>query len=248
VTVGLVTLCLASHVREQAEIHQIGIFFATIRTVDRQFVATTLAVLALAGAARCGGIDNLPTQPTAGSPVIVAFGDSLTAGPGLDPSDTYPVLLQRRLRQSGYNYGVVNAGVTGDTSTEAVRRLDQALVPDAKIMIVELGINDGLRGMPTSTLEQNLATVIQRVQARAIAVLLCGMEAPPLKGFAYSIEFHRVFTRLAERYKLTLVPFFLIGILGDPDLTLADRAHPNAEGHKLIADALWPYLEPMLAK
>jgi acyl-CoA thioesterase-1 len=216
--------------------------------VGRHFVAITLGIVALAGTAHCGGIGNLPTQPTAGSAVIVAFGDSLTAGPGVDPSDTYPVLLQRRLRQSGYNYRVVNAGVTGDTSTEAVRRLDEALVPDAKIMIVELGINDGLRGMPTSTLEQNLATIIQRAQARGIAVLLCGMEAPPLKGFAYSIEFHRVFTRLAERYKLTLVPFFLIGIVGDPDLTLADHAHPNAEGHRLIAEALWPYLEPMLAK
>jgi acyl-CoA thioesterase-1 len=202
----------------------------------------------MAGAARCGGIDKLPTQPAAGSAVIVAFGDSLTAGPGVDPSDTYPALLQQRLRHSGYNYRVVNAGVTGDTSTEAVRRLDQALVPDTKVMIVALGINDGLRGMPTTTLEQNLATIVQRAQSRGIAVLLCGMEAPPLKGFNYSIEFHRVFTRIADRYKLTLVPFFLIGIFGNPDFTLDDLAHPNAEGHKLIAEALWPYLEPMLAK
>jgi acyl-CoA thioesterase-1 len=216
--------------------------------VGRPLIAIAAGIVALAGAAKCGGIDNPPTQPTARWAVIVAFGDSLTAGPGVDPSDTYPVLLQRRLRQSGYNYRVVNAGVSGDTSTEAVGRLDQALVPDAKIMIVALGINDGLRGVPTNTLEQNLATIIQRAQVRGIAVLLCGMEAPPLKGFAYSIEFHRVFTRLAERYKLTLVPFFLIGIVGDPDLTLADRVHPNAEGHKLIADVLWPYLEPMLAK
>jgi acyl-CoA thioesterase-1 len=216
--------------------------------VGRQLVAIAVGVVALAGTAGCGGIDKLPTQPTAGSAVIVAFGDSLTAGPGVDPSATYPVLLQRRLRQSGYNYRVVNAGVSGDTSTEAVRRLDQALVPDTKIMILALGINDGLRGMPTNTLEQNLATIIERAQSRGIAVLLCGMEAPPLKGFNYSIEFHRVFTRLAERYKLTLVPFFLIGIVGDPDLTLGDLAHPNAEGHKVIAEALWPYLEPMLAR
>jgi len=213
-----------------------------------RLVALAAAVAVLAGAARCGGIGKLPTQPTAGSAVIVAFGDSLTAGPGLDPAETYPVLLQRRLRQSGYDYRVVNAGVSGDTSSEAVRRIDQALAPDTKIMILELGVNDGLRGMPTNTLEQNLATIIQRAQNRGIAVLLCGMEAPPLKGLSYSIEFHRVFTRLAERYKLTLVPFFLIGIVGNPDLTLGDLAHPNAEGHKLIADAIWPYLEPMLVK
>jgi acyl-CoA thioesterase-1 len=207
-----------------------------------------MGILALAGIAGCGGIDKLPTQPTAGSAVIVAFGDSLTSGPGVDPADTYPVLLQRRLRQSGYDYRVINAGVSGDTSSEAVRRLDQAFVPDTKIMIVALGVNDGLRGMPTNTLEQNLSTIIQRAQSRGIAVLLCGMEAPPLKGFSYSLEFHRVFTRLAERYKLTLVPFFLIGVVGDPDFTLGDLAHPNAAGHKVIADALWPYLEPMLAK
>jgi acyl-CoA thioesterase-1 len=216
--------------------------------VTRRLVAITLGAFAVVGVAGCGGINTLPTQPTAGSAVIVAFGDSLTSGPGLDPSDTYPVLLQRRLRQSGYDYRVINAGVNGDTSGEAVRRLDEAIVPDAKIMIVELGINDGLRGMPTSTLEQNLATIIQRAQSRGIAVLLCGMEAPPLKGFSYSLEFHRVFTRLAERYKLTLVPFFLVGVVGDPDLTLGDFAHPNAEGHKRIAETLWPYLEPMLTK
>jgi acyl-CoA thioesterase-1 len=216
--------------------------------VGRHLVALSVVAVALVGTARCGGVGKLPTQPTAGSAVIVAFGDSLTSGPGIDPSDTYPVLLQRRLRQSGYDYRVVNDGVSGDTSTEAVRRVDQAFTPDTKIMILALGINDGLRGMPTNTLEQNLGTIIQRAQSRGIAVLLCGMEAPPLKGFSYSLEFHRVFTRLAERYKVTLVPFFLIGIVGNPDLTLDDLAHPNAEGHKRIAEALWPYLEPMLAK
>jgi len=216
--------------------------------VGRHLVALSVVAVALVGTARCGGVGKLPTQPTAGAAVIVAFGDSLTSGPGIDPSDTYPVLLQRRLRQSGYDYRVVNDGVSGDTSTEAVRRVDQAFTPDTKVMILALGINDGLRGMPTNTLEQNLGTIIQRAQSRGIAVLLCGMEAPPLKGFSYSLEFHRVFTRLAERYKVTLVPFFLIGIVGNPDLTLDDLAHPNAEGHKRIAEALWPYLEPMLAK
>lgn len=180
--------------------------------------------------------------------MIVAFGDSLTAGPGLDPADTYPALLEQRLRHDGYKYRVINAGVSGDTSSEAVRRINQVFVPDMKIMILALGVNDGLRGMPTATLEQNLATIIERAQSRGIAVLLCGMEAPPLKGFAYSIEFHRVYTRLAEHYKVTLVPFFLLTIFGNPDLTLGDNAHPNAEGHKRIAEVLWPYLEPMLSK
>jgi acyl-CoA thioesterase-1 len=216
--------------------------------VGRHFLAAAAAVGALAGSARCGGIDSVPTQPTPETAVIVAFGDSLTAGPGVDPSDTYPALLERRLRQNGYSYRVVNEGVSGDTSSEAVRRINQVFLPNTKIMVLALGVNDGLRGMPTTTLEQNLATIIERAQSRDIAVLLCGMEAPPLKGFAYSIEFHRVYTRLAERYNVTLVPFFLLTIFGNPDLTIGDGAHPNAEGHKRIAEVLWPYLEPMLSK
>ena len=141
---------------------------------------------------------------------------------------------------------MVNAGVTGDTSGEALLRFDGALVPDTQIVILAIGGNDGLRGVPVATVERNIATMIERAQARGIAVLLCQMEAPPLGGLSYTIEFHRVFTRLAERYKVPLVPFFLLGIIGNDDLDLDDTLHPNAAGHKVIADTIWPHLRPML--
>jgi acyl-CoA thioesterase I len=122
------------------------------------------------------------------------------------------------------------------------------LVPDTRILIVAVGINDGLRGVPVATVERNLTTIIERARSRKITVLLCQMEAPPVNGFNYTLEFHRVFTRLAARYDLPLVPFFLYGVAGDPELNLSDGIHPNAKGHKLIAETVWTYLEPLLRK
>jgi len=205
-----------------------------------------VAVALLVTSAAIGCSDDAPTAPSPGTPVIVAFGDSLTSGPGLRPDQTYPALLQQRIANEGRDYRVVNAGVSGDTSSEALVRVDRALVPDTKIVIFAIGANDGLRGVPVATVERNIATMIERAQARGIAVLLCQMEAPPLGGLSYTIDFHRVFTRLAERYKVPLVPFFLLGIVGNDDLDLDDSLHPNAAGHKVIADTIWPHLRPML--
>ena len=190
--------------------------------------------------------DDSPTAPGGASPVIVAFGDSLTSGPGLRPDETYPALLQQRIAGEGRDYRVVNAGVTGDTSSDALVRFDAALVPGTEIVILAIGGNDGLRKVPVATVERNISTMIERAQARGIDVLLCQMEAPPLGGLSYTIEFHRIFTRLAERYNVPLVPFFLLGILGNDELDLNDTLHPNAAGHKVIADAIWPHLRPML--
>lgn len=187
-----------------------------------------------------------PTSPDQPTPAIVAFGDSLTSGPGLTPAQTYPALLQQRISREGYRYRVVNAGVTGDTTSEALPRFDSALVPESRIVILALGINDGFRGVPVATVERNLAAMIERARSRNIAVLLCAMEAPPVGGLNYSIEFHRLYTRLAERYGLPLVPFFLLRVAGNPDLNLDDRFHPNAAGHRVISETIWPYLHPML--
>lgn len=210
----------------------------------------TLAGLVIAAFACSDGSVASPGSPTAPGqtvvPVIVAFGDSLTSGPGLRPEQTYPALLGERLTREDYRYRVINAGVTGDTTTNALRRFDAALVPDTRILVLAIGINDGLRGVAIPTIERNIATMIERAQARGIAVLLCGMEAPPVSGFSYTIEFHRMFTRLSDRYKVPLVPFFLIGIVGNDELNLDDSLHPNAAGHRVIADAIWPYLRPML--
>jgi acyl-CoA thioesterase I len=205
-----------------------------------------IAVAVLASIAAVGCNDDSPTAPSSSSPVIVAFGDSLTSGPGLRPDETYPALLQKRITGEGRDYRVVNAGVTGDTSSEALLRFDAALVPGAEIIILAIGGNDGLRRVPVATVERNIASMIERAQTRGIHVLLCQMEAPPLGGLSYTIEFHRIFTRLSDRYKVPLVPFFLLGIVGNDDLDLDDTLHPNAAGHKVIADTIWPHLRPML--
>ena len=206
----------------------------------RWFVFPILAVLA----AGCNG--NGPTAPSESSPLIVALGDSLTSGPGLRPDETYPALLEKKIVDEGRDYRVVNAGVTGDTTSDALRRFDEALRPRTEIVILAIGGNDGLRKVPTATIERNISTMIERAQARGIDVLLCQMEAPPLGGLSYTLEFHRIFTRLADRYNVPLVPFFLLGILGNDALDLNDTLHPNAAGHKVIADAIWPHLRPML--
>jgi acyl-CoA thioesterase I len=192
------------------------------------------------------GCNDSPTAPGQDAAIIVAFGDSLTSGPGLRPEQTYPALLQQRIGSEGREYLVVNAGVSGDTSSEALARFDGALVPGTKILILAIGANDGLRGVPVASVERNIATMIERAQSRGIAVLLCQMEAPPLGGLSYTIEFHRVYTRLAERYKVPLVPFFLASLIGNGDFDLDDTFHPNAAGHRVIADTIWPHLRPML--
>lgn len=204
------------------------------------------AVALLSAAAAIGCNEDSPTSPSQGTPVIVAFGDSLTSGPGLRPEETFPALLQQRIAREGHDYRVVNAGVTGDTTSEGLARFDAALVPDTEILILAIGGNDGLRRVPVATVERNIATMIERAQARDIDVLLCQMEAPPLGGLTYTFEFHRLYARLADRYKVPLVPFFLIGIIGNEELDLDDTLHPNAAGHRVIADTIWPHLRPML--
>jgi acyl-CoA thioesterase-1 len=207
----------------------------------RRFI---VAGLVIGGALGCHGANPVSLGPTAS--IIVAFGDSLTSGPGLRPDQTYPALLQQRISSEGGDYRVINAGVSGDTSTDALLRFDDALVADTRIVIIAIGANDGLRGVPVATVEGNIAAMIERAQARGINVLLCQMEAPPIGGLSYTIEFHRVYTRLADRYKVPLVPFVLLGVIGNDDLDLDDTLHPNAAGHKVIADTIWPYLRRML--
>ena len=141
---------------------------------------------------------------------------------------------------------VVNAGASGAITADGVRRLDSVLTDDSRILVLELGANDGLRGIPTETVEQNLASMIERAQARGIRVLLCGMETPPLHGLPYTVSFHRVFPSLASRYDVTLVPFLLAGVALNSDLNGPDGIHPNAAGARTIAETVWPYLERLI--
>jgi acyl-CoA thioesterase-1 len=140
---------------------------------------------------------------------------------------------------------VLNAGAWGDTTADGLRRLDEALVDGTRVLIVALGANDGLDGVPLTEIEQNLDRIIQRAQARGVSVLLCGMETPPFRGLNYSLEFHQIFPRLAAARATALVPFMLAGVLLIPDMT-TDGVHPNRAGAQRIAATIWPYLEPMV--
>ena len=189
-----------------------------------------------------------PIDPVsnAATPVVVVLGDSLTAGPGLSRAEAYPALLQERARAAGYPHRIVNAGVSGDTTTDAVNRFEQALVADTRVLVVALGANDGLRGQSTEIVAANLRRIIERAQSRGIRVLLCGMDTPPTHGWDYSLRFHNVFPDLARELDVPLMPFLLTGVFGDERLNLPDRFHPNAAGMRVIANEMWPYLEPLL--
>ena len=178
---------------------------------------------------------------------IVCLGDSLTSGHGIGAVAAFPALLHQRVRRAGFPYEVVNAGVSRDTSAQARARLDRALEGDVRVLIVAIGVNDGLRGIPVAQVSANLSHVIETAQRRGIAVLLCGMEALPIYGWVYTAAFHQMYVDLAARYEVPLVPFILTHVIGDPRLMQADRAHPNADGARAIADVIWPYLEKILA-
>jgi acyl-CoA thioesterase-1 len=201
-------------------------------------VALTFAVFALALPAAA--------RDRATAPRIVALGDSLTSGHGIPASQAFPAVLQQRLSRAGLNYTVVNAGISRQTSSDALRRLDDVLVGDVRVLIVALGANDGLRGVPVDQLRSNLSRIITTAQSRGISVVLCGMEALPVYGWDYSVAFHRVYRELAAKYQVPLVPFVLLNVIGNADLMLPDHIHPNANGARAIADKIWPYLQPLI--
>jgi acyl-CoA thioesterase I len=182
----------------------------------------------------------------AARPRIVFLGDSLTAGYGLAKEESVPSLIQRRLSSQGYPYDVVNAGVSGDTSAGGLSRLDWSLEGDVRILVIELGANDGLRGLPVASIKRNLTEIITRAQSRGITVVLTGMEAPPNFGAAYTAEFRQVYRDLAKLPDVTFMPFYLDGVAGLPHMNIADGIHPNAEGARIIERALWEKLEPLL--
>ena len=184
-------------------------------------------------------------QQAASRPRVVILGDSLTAGLGLPIEQSYPSLLQERLTESGLDYEVVNAGVSGDTSAGGLSRLDWALDGDVRVLVVALGGNDGLRGLPVEQLKRNLATIIERAQARGIAVILAGMEAPPNYGREYIVAFHKVYPALASQYHVPLVPFLLQGVAGSEALNQRDGIHPTAAGARIVAANVWTVLKPV---
>ncbi len=183
------------------------------------------------------------------TPVILAFGDSLTEGYGLDKAQSYPSLLQARLQEKGYDYRVVNAGISGDTSAGGANRIAAALTDDnVRVMILELGANDMLRGQDLRLTKKNLSAIIEKAQAKKIEVILAGMEAPTNWGEDYQRAFHNLFVDLAKEYKLKLIPFFLTNVAGKAELNQGDGIHPNVQGTQLVLDNVWQVLEPTLKK
>jgi acyl-CoA thioesterase-1 len=236
-----------------------------IAALEQQLIKVVIvAVLALAASIACdrdsdrsrpapGGATAAPvaspsaaastTPPTA--PRIVVLGDSLTAGLGLPVRQSYPALLQERLNAEGLHYDVVNAGVSGDTSAGGLSRLDWSLQGDVRILVVALGGNDALRGLPVEELKGNLGRIIERAQARGIAVVLAGMEAPPNWGREYDVAFHKVYPALAQQYHVPLIPFLLQNVAGTDALNQPDGIHPTAEGARIVADNVWRVLKPV---
>ncbi len=187
-------------------------------------------------------------QAAAREPVIVAFGDSLTAGLGLPEKDSFPAQLERALKARGQEVKVVNAGVSGDTAAAGLARLDWAMPDDASAVIVELGANDALQGLDPAATKATLEKIITELKARGLPILLAGMEAPPNLGKDYVDQFRALYADLAQRYDLILYPFFLDGVALDDQYTLGDGMHPNAEGVARIVDGILPKVEELLAK
>lgn len=195
--------------------------------------------------------DRPLTMPEVASnrPKIIAFGDSLTAGFGLSEKESYPYLLQEKLKADGYDYEVVNAGVSGDTSLGGLERSDWVLEQEnAKILILELGANDLLRGVPVAKMKENLDKIIRKAKAKNLKILFCGMLAPPTLGAEYQRDFMMAFPDLASEHKVEFLPFLLENIALKKELNQADGIHPNSEGAKVMADNIYKALKPMLPK
>jgi len=181
-------------------------------------------------------------------PAVVAFGDSLSAGFGADPGKSYPDFLQKEIDARGYEYHVVNAGVSGDTTTDGLERVGTVAVLKPAVVIVEFGGNDGLRGLPVGTTRDNLEQIIVALQKTGAKVVLAGMTLPPNYGPDYIRSFETVYRDLARQYRLPLLPFLLLGVGGHPDLMQRDGIHPTAEGNRIVARNVMRVLEPLLRK
>ena len=188
-------------------------------------------------------------EKAAARPKIVAFGDSLTAGFGLAERESYPYLLQERLNADGYNYEVVNAGVSGETSLGGSERIDWVLEQEnVEILILELGANDLLRGVPPARMKENLDKMIAKAKAKNITVVLCGMLAPPTMGAEYQRDYTNAFPDLAEKYDIAYVPFLLEGVALKRELNQADGIHPNPAGTRIMTENIYKELKPLLKK
>lgn len=191
-----------------------------------------------------------PTNQATGDATILFFGNSLTAGLGVEPEQAFPGLIGHRLDSLGYPYRAVNAGLSGETTASGVNRLEWVLRQPVAIFVLELGANDGLRGIPLGETRKNLQTLVEQVRKAnpEVQIILTGMQLPPNMGPEHTAEFRQIFTDLAASHQLELVPFLLEGVGGVPELNQADGIHPTPEGHKILAENVWKVLQPLLRK
>ena len=218
---------------------------AAVRPVDSATAFSVRDVYSdTLSAAERASLRNAPR----GRPSIVFAGTSLTAGLGLDPDSAYPQHVQRLIDSAGMNYEVVNAGVSGETSSALLRRLDWLLREPFSVFVVETGANDGLRGIPVATMRSNIGQIIDQVRAARpdARVLLVQMEAPPNMGAAYTRQFRDAFSSVAREKRVPLLPFLLEGVAGERELNQGDGIHPNYAGSRLVAQNVWRGLRPIL--
>jgi acyl-CoA thioesterase-1 len=182
------------------------------------------------------------------STTILCFGNSLTAGYNIDPTLAYPAVLERRLNENGYSAEVINAGLSGETSAGGLERINWILRQPIDIFILELGANDGLRGLPLEQTKKNLQAIINRVKAKYpdVEIVIAGMMVPPNMGEKYGCQFVKIYPDLARENNAQLIPFLLEGVGGDPTLNLPDGIHPNAEGHRIVAGNVLEIIKPIL--
>jgi acyl-CoA thioesterase-1 len=188
------------------------------------------------------------SQATALKKTIVFFGNSLTAGYGLSPSEAFPALIQNKIDSLNLSYKVVNAGVSGETSSGGNSRIDWILRQPLDVFILELGANDGLRGIPISETKKNLQSIIDKVKSKnpSAKCVLAGMQIPPNMGQQYATEFKNIYAELADKNKMTLIPFLLEGVGGEVKLNQQDGIHPTVEGHRIVAENVWRELKDVL--
>jgi acyl-CoA thioesterase-1 len=179
---------------------------------------------------------------------ILFFGDSITAGSGIDKQDAFPALIQQKIDSLGWDFEAINAGLSGETSAGGLRRVDWMLRQPVSVFVLELGGNDGLRGIDLDVTKQNLQKIIDKVEGKYpdARIVLAGMQVPPNLGSEYTNEFKEMYPRLAEKNNTELIPFLLEDVGGDSDLNQSDGIHPTAKGHKVIAETVWESLKPIL--
>ena len=224
---------------------------SNVSRISRQLATAVLALLTILTGCQKEQENTAASQPApnqVSEGILVAVGDSLTAGYGVAPSDSYPAQLERKLNQAGYRWQVINAGISGETSSGTLSRIDWILKNKPDIVTLETGANDGLRGVDPSLTRKNIDQIVTQLKERDVEVVLAGMQALRNMGGPFTREFAAIYPTVAKKHDLILMPFFLANVAGESRLNLGDGIHPSAEGYKIITDAIYPYVVQAIEK